>query len=238
MKRDLAAAITVSLVLHAALLGALHVATLPAGRDMVLANAGEGATAGGGPAPIRVVMSDRAARKIGAGRADRPDRNDRGEPLSATAPDTDVARAESTGHASAAKQQAAEAEGQEADSDASGDVSADLGRAGDGPAPGSPARDGLPAQPQTDRPPRLAAPVEPEYPFRARRLGHEGTVAFTVLVGAGGEVLDITLEESSGHAELDEAARAAISRAFYVAGSSRSPMPLRVVVVFQLDDAG
>ncbi|MFO7781985.1 MAG: energy transducer TonB, partial [Spirochaetia bacterium] len=78
--------------------------------------------------------------------------------------------------------------------------------------------------------------IDPEYPFRARRLGHEGTVAFTVLVGAGGAVLDITLEESSGYAELDRAAQSAVGGATYISGSLPAPMPLRVRVVFALED--
>ena len=93
-----------------------------------------------------------------------------------------------------------------------------------------------PAETRTASRPRLATSVKPDYPFRARRLGHEGTVAFTVLVGAGGSVVDIMLDESSGHAELDKAARAAVRHASYVPGSSGRPMPVRVRVVFRLED--
>ncbi len=269
MKRDLPAAIIISLALHAVLLGALHLAVLPTGRDAAFANAGEGATAGGGAAPIRVVMADRrppgsAARPGGGGRADGTDDPGRAEggggagtagdadravakrlPRAPEAAAMDVPRgARVTGEAPAANADASTEPS--AGREPSGDPGAGDEMSGDevsgvAPAQGLPAGKGAaaetpsPAETRVPRPPSLAGAIDPEYPFRARRLGHEGTVAFTVLVGAGGAVLDITLEESSGHAELDEAALAAVNHASYVPGSSDSPMSLRVRVVFRLE---
>jgi TonB family protein len=270
VKRDLSAAIIISLVLHAALVGALHVAVLSAGRDADFANAGEGAIARGTKAPIRVVMSERRtpdgpARADGTGRVDRMGvrgdvGDDGGVGVDGGAGDADRAAGEASRSAPAAVDHQpdtrANAEASAANADASTespagrDTSAEAAgeSTSDDLAPaGEPAHDlaahnavsvedPSPPEARVARPPRLATPIEPEYPFRARRLGHEGTVAFTVLVGAGGAVLDITLDESSGHAELDRAARAAVSHASYVSGSSRAPMPLRVRVVFEIED--
>ena len=264
MKRDLPAAIIISLVLHAVLLGALHVAVLPAGRDAVFRDSAHGATAGGGVAPIRVVMADR--RPPGdagdAGRADGAAVRDsvgvgggagtagdagrgtgeasRRTPERADLPPDAGAEAQiSAANAHASNELPA---GRDTSADSAGDsTSDDRGPAGE-PANDLAAHNAASAEnpfapeKRAPRAPRLATPIEPEYPFRARRLGHEGTVAFTVLVGAGGAVLDITLDESSGHAELDRAARAAVSHASYVSGSSRAPMQFRVRVVFEIED--
>lgn len=239
MKRDLLAAIIISLVLHAVLLGVLHVAGLPAGRDMVLANAGEGVPAGGGVAPIRVVMADR--RPPGdAGDAGRAAGEASRRALAAVDHQPDVG---ANAEASAANAHASNdlPAGRDTSADSAGDsTSDDRGPAGE-PANDLAAHNAASAEnpfapeKRAPRAPRVATPIEPEYPFRARRLGHEGTVAFTVLVGGGGAVLDITLDESSGHAELDRAARTAVSHASYISGSSDSPMPLRVRVVFRLE---
>lgn len=234
MKRDLAAAIIISLVLHAGLLGLLHLATLPLGREAALAGAADSATAVAGAPPMRVVMTERRSRS-GAAVAEAAG----GGSETRRAPPRPLA------DPAAALEMARSADGPKpGNSDAAGDYD-------EAPADEEPAYDTAAAVPpgpnktsgetspppetQTARPPRLLTPVDPEYPFRARRLGYEGTVAFTVLVGAEGSVLDITLDESSGHAELDEAARAAVGHASYIPGSSGSPMPLRVRVVFRLE---
>lgn len=225
MKRDLPAAIIISLVLHAVLLGALHLVVLPTGRDAAFA----------GAAPIRVVMGDRRGPD-GAGARRAP------ESAGSTSGSADAARTGTPGDAGARGPGTApdSLEGgdepdvgpPESDAAPSGDAAAGDEVSGEAPAEGSRARNTssaekrAPAETRAARPPRLASLVDPEYPFRARRLGHEGTVAFTVLVRPGGAVLDIT---------LDEAAHAAVSRASYTAGSSRDPMRLRVRVVFELE---
>jgi protein TonB len=50
----------------------------------------------------------------------------------------------------------------------------------------------------------------PEYPVAARRLGLQGRVVLRVHVGVDGAALSVEVEESSGHAVLDEAAVAAV----------------------------
>jgi protein TonB len=50
----------------------------------------------------------------------------------------------------------------------------------------------------------------PCYPAEAQRRGHEGRVVLRVHVGADGRALSVEVEESSGHAALDEAAVAAV----------------------------
>jgi len=54
--------------------------------------------------------------------------------------------------------------------------------------------------------------VTPRYPESARRTGIEGTALLKFLVQADGGVASVTIERSSGHADLDHAAVQAIRR--------------------------
>lgn len=51
----------------------------------------------------------------------------------------------------------------------------------------------------------------PAYPANAAREGATGTVRLALLVGIHGRVTDARIEKTSGHRELDRAARAALS---------------------------
>ncbi len=51
----------------------------------------------------------------------------------------------------------------------------------------------------------------PAYPANAAREGATGTVRLALLVGINGRVTDAKVEKSSGHRELDKAARIALS---------------------------
>ncbi len=53
---------------------------------------------------------------------------------------------------------------------------------------------------------------KPAYPPLSRRLGEEGKVVLRVRVSAAGEPLAVEIRQSSGHARLDEAARAAVEK--------------------------
>jgi protein TonB len=74
-----------------------------------------------------------------------------------------------------------------------------------------------PAAPTTPAMPAAAAPVEatlayvaapaPAYPAAARRMQMEGTVTLRVLVDTDGNPLDVIVATTSGHPELDRAAR-------------------------------
>ena len=57
----------------------------------------------------------------------------------------------------------------------------------------------------------LSAPA-PAYPRNALRAGITGTVLLQVLVGIDGRPLEVKVAQSSGHRELDEAARAQVLR--------------------------
>ncbi|MCA0302782.1 MAG: energy transducer TonB [Proteobacteria bacterium] len=56
-------------------------------------------------------------------------------------------------------------------------------------------------------------PPNPVYPSRARRSGEQGTVTVRVLVDAAGRPTQATVQGSSGHAALDEAALSAVRAA-------------------------
>ncbi|MDG5813638.1 energy transducer TonB [Chitinispirillales bacterium ANBcel5] len=50
---------------------------------------------------------------------------------------------------------------------------------------------------EVDEPARPVSRMGVEYPRRARNLGIEGSVSVVILVGRGGDVLDVTIEETS-----------------------------------------
>ena len=54
---------------------------------------------------------------------------------------------------------------------------------------------------------QYAAAPPPSYPAAARRMHFEGTVLLAVLVDTNGRPLRVEVRESSGHRQLDEAAR-------------------------------
>lgn len=59
-------------------------------------------------------------------------------------------------------------------------------------------------------PPRVVYSVQPKYPSSARSQGIEGVTAVKMLVNASGKVEEAFVVRSSGHAELDDAAIAAV----------------------------
>ena len=56
------------------------------------------------------------------------------------------------------------------------------------------------------KPARLIKSERPDYPQTARKEGSEGTVVLRITVGAGGDVENVRIHESSGFPELDESA--------------------------------
>lgn len=69
--------------------------------------------------------------------------------------------------------------------------------------------------------PKLISSVEyvrepsPRYPPQSRRLREQGLVVLRVLIDEQGAARNIEIESSSGHARLDDAARAAVARAVF-----------------------
>ena len=89
-------------------------------------------------------------------------------------------------------------------------------------APAAPAPSAAPATPAV----RTGAAIQPgancakpEYPSASRRLEEEGTVTLKFLIGADGRVLQAEIEKTSGFARLDEAARNALSKCQFRAGT-------------------
>jgi protein TonB len=60
---------------------------------------------------------------------------------------------------------------------------------------------------------------KPEYPSASRRNEEEGTVQLRFLIGTDGQVMESSVEKSSGFSRLDEAARAALSRCQFKPGT-------------------
>ena len=61
--------------------------------------------------------------------------------------------------------------------------------------------------------------AKPEYPSASRRLDESGTVVLRFLIDVDGRVLESKVETSSGFSRLDEAARTALGRCRFKAGS-------------------
>jgi len=64
-----------------------------------------------------------------------------------------------------------------------------------------------------------ASCAKPDYPSASRRLEEEGTVRLKFLIGADGRVLQAEIEKTSGFPRLDEAARNALSKCQFRAGT-------------------
>ena len=56
------------------------------------------------------------------------------------------------------------------------------------------------------KPARLIKSERPPYPKEARQEGREGTVVLRIAIGAGGDVENVNIQESSGSPDLDESA--------------------------------
>jgi protein TonB len=89
-------------------------------------------------------------------------------------------------------------------------------------------------------PPVLVREKGLDYPRAARSLGHEGRVLLKIEVSARGEVIDVEVVESSGHALLDQAARVAV-RAWDFRPATERGVPVRGSllhrIVFRLEEA-
>jgi protein TonB len=58
-------------------------------------------------------------------------------------------------------------------------------------------------------------PPRPRYPPESKRSGEEGVVILRVLINELGRAARVEIEQSSGHARLDDAARVAVQRALF-----------------------
>jgi periplasmic protein TonB len=85
----------------------------------------------------------------------------------------------------------------------------------------------------------LASLTTPEYPPLSRRLLEQGTLRLRLSIGAGGEVSDAIVEQSSGYPRLDNAAVAWVkSRWRYqpaMEGTRKVASSLSAVVTFKLE---
>lgn len=69
----------------------------------------------------------------------------------------------------------------------------------------------------------------PKYPRNAQRLGLTGTVMLQVLVGVDGRPLDVSVVQSSGHRELDEAARAQVLKRWSFRPATRDGVAIQAI---------
>lgn len=74
-------------------------------------------------------------------------------------------------------------------------------------------------------------PPKPDYPLGAKRAGEQGKVTLRLLIDEKGQAERVEIQQSSGYARLDEAARAAVLRAVYKPHlEDGRPVPVYVVV--------
>ena len=82
--------------------------------------------------------------------------------------------------------------------------------------------------------PASAADLTRSYPKTALDQGLEGTVTLTITVGPNGEVLDVAVSASSGHASLDQAAVRAVKRWTFTPGLQKGkPAAGKIQVPFR-----
>ena len=105
------------------------------------------------------------------------------------------------------------------------------------PAPPAP-----PAPATSLTPPRSDAAYlnnpRPAYPLAARRRGDQGTVLLRVLVTSDGLAASVTLEKTSGHSSLDDAALTAVKTWRFVParqGGQAVEAPYVVPIVFKVE---
>ena len=83
--------------------------------------------------------------------------------------------------------------------------------------------------------PRVAEPIRPIYPERARRKGEEGTVELELLIDSGGEIIETKVVKSAGDA-FDSAAIDAIKRAeFLPAMIGKRAVTVRVTIPIKFE---
>lgn len=103
--------------------------------------------------------------------------------------------------------------------------------------PPAPAPSAAPRQARIDAPPRPQKAIRPEYPKGARQRGEQGQVTLELAVDARGGVASVRVVETSGFADLDEAAvRAARAARFNPALSGKTAVAstARLKLAFKL----
>ena len=94
-----------------------------------------------------------------------------------------------------------------------------------------------PKQARVDAPPKPHKAIRPDYPKGARQRGEQGDVVLEIRVGADGLVDRVSVVESCGHSELDEAAVRAAKAARFTpakAGGKSVPSTARLTLTFRL----
>ena len=82
----------------------------------------------------------------------------------------------------------------------------------------------------------LSAPA-PAYPRMAMKRGITGTVLLQVLVGIDGRPLEVTVAQSSGNRELDEAARAQVLRRWSFQPASKNGQAVQAIGMVPIEFA-
>lgn len=77
----------------------------------------------------------------------------------------------------------------------------------------------------------------PTYPRMAKQRGLTGTVLLQVLVGIDGRPLDVTVAQSSGHRELDEAARAQVLKRWSFQPATRDGQAVQAIGMVPIEFA-
>ena len=94
-----------------------------------------------------------------------------------------------------------------------------------------------PKQAKIDAPPRPVKSIRPDYPKTARQRGEEGDVVLALSIDERGRVNRAEVAETSGFAELDDAAVRAAERARFVpakSGRTSVSSTARITITFRL----
>jgi len=90
---------------------------------------------------------------------------------------------------------------------------------------------------QIDVPPKPRRTIKPRYPAGARRRGEEGAVVLNVQINSDGRSIRVTIDKSSGSAELDQAAKRSVQKARFIPGKKDGraiDSEARLTIIFKL----
>lgn len=74
------------------------------------------------------------------------------------------------------------------------------------------------------------------YPPQARSRGWKGTVLLLASLDAQGRLQELTVQKSSGHSVLDQAAAALVRRVIPIGNPLGRPLAIEIPIVYELKD--
>ncbi|RKX93122.1 MAG: hypothetical protein DRP59_03760 [Spirochaetes bacterium] len=87
--------------------------------------------------------------------------------------------------------------------------------------------------------PAPLTPIEPDYPFKARKRGFEGTVRMAVCIDKAGRPISCTILKTSGYYDLDQTAEKTVMQTSFspkTIDGKKTEGTLEITILFKLKD--